>query len=100
MFTIIVLLTAVCGNLFISLFTLLKNPKSATNRLFFMFTFVIAVYLVSNYQINQQSTDLTAFFWVKLVMCIAALINIFFYLFHNQALDLQNTLYLPFLYFH
>ncbi|KKP59869.1 MAG: Sensory transduction histidine kinase [Candidatus Gottesmanbacteria bacterium GW2011_GWA1_34_13] len=80
MFTIIVLLTAVCGNLFISLFTLLKNPKSATNRLFFMFTFVIAVYLVSNYQINQQSTDLTAFFWVKLVMCIAALINIFFYL--------------------
>ena len=74
------LFIAFVGNIFLSLFTLFKNPKSSTNRLFFLFALTLSVYLVFNYQINLQVTDEGTLFWVKLVMTTALFIVLFFYL--------------------
>lgn len=71
---------ATVGNIFLGLFTLLKNPKSATGKLFFSFTFVLALYLAFNYTATHQVTDAGAAFWVRLVMTNAVGINVLFYL--------------------
>lgn len=73
-------IVAALGNIIIGLFTLLKNPKSATGKLFFAFTSVIALYIVGNYIATHQTTDAGAAFWVKLVMSNAVIINFLFYL--------------------
>ena len=64
----------------LSVFTLLNDPKNATNRLFFLFSLVLAFYLAANYQINLQDTDAGALFWVRLVMTSALFIVLLFYL--------------------
>lgn len=79
-FELIAVIIAVIGNIFLGLFTFLKNPKSRTNILFFLFTFIIAIYIIFNYLISQQSTAVATFFWVKMVMSIAPFINIVFFL--------------------
>ncbi len=71
---------ATLGNIFLGLFTLLKNPKSATGKLFFSFTFVLALYIAFNYTATHQTTDAGAAFWVRLVMTNAIGINVLFYL--------------------
>lgn len=85
-------LVAFIGNIFLSLFTLLKNPKSTTNRLFFLFTLSISIYLLFNYFITYQTTDSAAFFWVKMVMSIALFINLFFYLLSSTFPQQKITL--------
>ena len=77
---LIVVLVAFIGNIILALFTLYKNPKSATNILFFLFTLSLAIYLLLNYLLTQQTTDEATFFLVKMVMSIALFINLLFFL--------------------
>jgi len=79
-FEFIIVILAFIGNFFLSLFTLLKNPKSYTNKLFFFFGLSIAIYLILNYLSSIQSTDQSAFLWIKMVMSIAVVINLSFFL--------------------
>lgn len=74
-------LIALLGNFVIGLFTYHKNPKSHTNQLFFSFAVVIGLYLYTNYLSIYQSSDSGTFFWIKIVMSIAILINTVFFLF-------------------
>ncbi len=94
MFGLVILIIAFIGIIILSLFTLLKNPKSDTNRLFFLFSIINAFYLVINYQINLQTTDEGALFWVRLVMTIALFIVLLFYLltltFPGQKLEYKR----------
>lgn len=80
MFGLVVLVVAFIGIILLSLFTLLKNPKSATNRLLFMFSLTLAAYSVVNYLALHQSTDIQTFFWVKWLMSIVPLLNLFYFL--------------------
>ncbi len=75
-----IVVVAIIGNVGIGLFTLFKNSKHATNKLLFLFIVTIVLYLVSNAFLTSQTTDAGTFFWVKMVMSIAALINIAFFL--------------------
>lgn len=77
---LIIVIIAFIGNIFLGLFTLLKNPRGATNRLFFLFTLNLTVYLILNYLVSLQNTDQSAFFFVKMVMTIALFINLLFFL--------------------
>ncbi len=94
MFGLVILIIAFIGIIVLSLFTLLKNPKSATNKLFFLFSIVNAFYLVVNYQINLQTTAEGALFWVRLVMTSALYIVLLFYLlaqaFPGQKLEFRH----------
>lgn len=81
---LIVTVIATLGNLFLGILAFYKNPKSKTNFLFFIFTLLIAGYLVINYfalyflsQSNKQST----LFFVRLIFFLAFNINFLFYLF-------------------
>ncbi|HVA96272.1 MAG TPA: ATP-binding protein [Candidatus Acidoferrales bacterium] len=76
----VAVIIAIIGNISLSLFTLIKNPKSATNRLFFSFAALIALYITCNYILTHQTTSADTFFWVKIVMAIAPFINISFFL--------------------
>ena len=71
---------AIIGNISLSLFTLIKNPKSATNRFFFFFAALIAFYILCNYMLTHQITSTGTFFWVKIIMATAPFINIAFFL--------------------
>jgi signal transduction histidine kinase len=79
-FEVIGVLIATIGNILLGLFTLLKNYKSATGRLFFCFTLVLALYIGLNHVATIQTTNLAADFWVRLVMTNALLVNLFFFL--------------------
>lgn len=78
MLDLVVMLIALVGNSCLGLFTLFKNPKSATNKLFFLFSLSIAIYIVFNYFAIHDGSTLI---WVRAVMAVAVLINILFYLF-------------------
>src|SRR3989344_48007 len=82
-FDFLIVLIALVGNLFLGLFTLLKNPKSTTNKLFFFFTITMALYNIFNDIALHQSTDLATLFWIRSVISIALLINLLFFLFFN-----------------
>ena len=82
-FDFLIVLIALVGNLFLGLFTLLKNPKSTTNKLFFFFTITMALYNIFNDLALHQSTDLATLFWIRSVISIALLINLLFFLFVN-----------------
>ncbi len=75
-----ILIIALVGSGFLTLFTLLKNPNSHTNRLLFLFTLVIAFYNLFNYFISHQASNESTFFWIKMVMAVAVAINLLFYL--------------------
>ena len=64
-FDFLIVLIALVGNLFLGLFTLLKNPKSTTNKLFFFFTITMALYNIFNDLALHQSTDLATLFWIR-----------------------------------
>jgi len=78
-FDFLIVLIALVGNLFLGLFTLLKNPKSATNKLFFLFTISIAVYNLFNYLSIYQKDDQSTLFWIRSVISIALVINLLFF---------------------
>ncbi|MBP9814281.1 hypothetical protein KBC80_03745 [Candidatus Woesebacteria bacterium] len=70
---------ATVGNILLGLFTLLKNPKSATGKLFFCFTLVLALYIGFNHVATIQTANAAAGFWVRAVMANAVLVNVFFF---------------------
>lgn len=70
---------ATVGNILLGLFTLLKNPKSATGKLFFCFTLVLALYIGFNHIATIQTANTAAGFWVRAVMANAVLVNVFFF---------------------
>lgn len=70
---------ATIGNILLGLFTLLKNPKSATGKLFFCFTLVLALYIGFNHIATIQTASAVAGFWVRAVMANAVLVNVFFF---------------------
>lgn len=86
---LIAVIVAVVGNIFLGLFTFLKNPKSSTNKLFFLFTFALAAYLFTNFLLELQTNDVATFFWVRHVMAIALLINLLFFLLANTFPDVK-----------
>lgn len=69
------------GNILLGLFTYLKNPKSATNRLLFLFIASIVLYVLFNYLTLHQPTNEMTLFWVRKIMADAIIINILFFLF-------------------
>lgn len=79
-FEVMLVFVAVLGNISLGLFTLLRNPKSATSRLFFVFSLTMALYLVANFMIRLQTSNEMAFLWIRAVMSLAVFINLFFFL--------------------
>jgi signal transduction histidine kinase len=81
---LIVTIVASLGNLLLGSISLYKNPKSHTNRLFFCFTGVITLYLVTNYfailYLSLEDERMTLFF-VRIIFFLAFNINLLFYLF-------------------
>ena len=77
---LILVLVASFGNFSLGIFTLLRNPRSATNKLFFIFSITMVGYLFSNFFINYQQSGNGAFLWVRIVMSLALFINLFFFL--------------------
>ena len=76
--TIVIVASAI--NLFLGIFTLLKNYKSVTNRLFFLFATSLSVYNFFNYVSQHQNNDQSTLLWIRLVMFIALTINLLFFL--------------------
>lgn len=76
----VIVIIALVGNLSLGVFTLLKNWKSATNILFFLFSLSIAGYIYLNQLALISSIDQVSFFWTKGVMALASIINLLFFL--------------------
>lgn len=81
---LVVTIIAALGNIVLGSISLYKNPRSQTNRLFFMFTGVITLYLVVNYfavlYLSRADEEMTLFF-VRIIFFLAFNINLLFYLF-------------------
>ena len=77
-FEIPILVIALLGVIFIGLFTYYKNPKSATNQLFFLFSLTLVVYLGFNNLALHQYTEIVTFFWLKLLMSSVAVLNLLY----------------------
>ena len=74
-----IVVAASIGTLFLGLFTLLKNSKSFTNKLLFLFTLAISTYNIFNYFALYSWNATQILFWVRSIMGIALIINILFY---------------------
>ncbi len=90
--------SALVINAIIGLFTLTRNPKSATSQLFSLFVFTLALYLLIN-QFSLLPLELsTTLFWMRTVMIIALAVNILFFLlvkaFPSNKLNLSNKSWL------
>lgn len=68
------------GTSVLGLFTYYKNPKSVTNRLLFIFSLVLTLYSLVNYLSTHSQSEIFVFFLVKLVMSLALIINLVFFL--------------------
>lgn len=75
----IVALTSL-GSVLLGLFTYLKNTRSATNILFFIFAIILSLYNLVNYAASGQSDSQQTFLLVKQIMSLAAMINLTFFL--------------------
>lgn len=76
----IIVLTAFVGNIVLGLFTYFKNPHHSTNKLFFLFTATVGLYLLINYLALHQSTDPATLALIHAVMALALIINLLFLL--------------------
>lgn len=94
-----VVLIAVIGGGFLGLFTYLKNPKSATNILFFAFTITLTIYNLFNYLALHQSDDAATLFWIRTIISIALFINLLFFLlvkaFPQTKIEIKNFILWP-----
>lgn len=89
---LLILIFGVLLNNTLGLIVALRNPKSATNTLFFLFSIDIAVWSVANY-IAISSTDLlTALYWTRIVMALAVPQAILFFLLLSTIPNKQLTL--------
>ncbi len=75
-----ILLFSLLANLLLGLFVYHRNPKSATNGLFFLLSLDIAVWSVTNYLALTTSNLLTALYITRIVMALAVPQAILFYL--------------------
>lgn len=73
-------LLAFVSILLLGVFTFQSSPKSITNRLFFIFSLTLAIYIGVNYFATIPNTDSLAIFWIRLVMGVALCTNIFYFL--------------------
>ena len=71
---------AILLTFFLGFFTYLKNPKSATNMLFFIFSIAICSYNLFNFFSLNQSSGYVSLIWVRLIMAVAVFINLLFFL--------------------
>jgi signal transduction histidine kinase len=69
---ILVTILTAFANTLLGLFTLVKNPRSATNQLFFLLTIIISSWAVSNYFSLHSSTPEQTLFWIRMVMLITS----------------------------
>ncbi len=67
-------LTAVI-NLLLGLIVYLKNPNSATNRLFFLLASVFVGWSIVNY-LSEHPVWFGQIIWIRLVLCFGALLNL------------------------
>jgi signal transduction histidine kinase len=92
---LIIVVGAIIGNFILGLLSLLKNPNNITNRLFSLFTMVICFYLGANYLSLHQASPILFLLFVRMVMSLAAFINLLFFLlaytFPSGKLDLSHT---------
>lgn len=68
------------GTSVLGLFTYFKNPKSSTNKLLFVFSIILTLYSVINHYSTHSNSEAWVFLLVKLVMSLALLINLVFFL--------------------
>lgn len=71
MFIALTIFTTI-SNLFLGLITFYKNPKSSTNRFFFLLTIILALWSCSNYYSLANTTPTSILFWIRVVMAITA----------------------------
>lgn len=92
---LMIVITAILGNFLLGLLAFFNNPKNDTNRLFSVFALIISVYLGVNFLSVHQPTPAMFLFLIRVVMSLAILINLFFYLltqvFPNRKISLSQT---------
>lgn len=79
----LIVIVGALGNAIIGLVAYLRNTKSATNRWFGIFSFLMASYLVVNQLAITQSDDGLTLFWIRAVMIIAPPIVFSFFVLVN-----------------
>lgn len=88
-------LISTAGTITIGLLTLIKNPRRATNVLFFILTMTIAAWASATYFSNQAEVDLL--WWVRAVITVGAVLNFFvfltLYVFPSGKLDIPAPLF-------
>lgn len=89
---VLLTISAFIGNILLGLLTLYKSAKSATNRLFFIFTVLLAVYLTTNYLSLTRLTSEGTHFWINTVMAVVPLLNMVFFLLVHTFPSAQNKL--------
>lgn len=77
---LITIFTAI-SNIILGCFVYFKNPKSTTNRLFFILTIIITSWTITNFISLQSSNAVTALFWIRTVMFIVSFWGLIFFLF-------------------
>lgn len=90
--TIVLVAVASIGIILLGLFTYQSSPKSITNRLFFIFSLTLALYISTNYLATTQIVDAISLFWIRIVMGIALLINIFYFFLVYEFPNISRTL--------
>jgi signal transduction histidine kinase len=80
-FELLIVAISSIGNLVLGLFTLIKNPKSVTNKLFLSLTLTLSLYVLFNFFAINQVSDAATLFWIRMVMAVALFIGWLFFLF-------------------
>lgn len=95
--TLLIVLIATLGSVLLGVFTYTKNYRSQTHIFFLLFALTISAYNVANFIALQQPVSQLSLFWIKIVMLLALLINLFFlYLassFPSQTLKLPRKFF-------
>ncbi len=87
-----ILIFGVLLNNTLGLLVALRNPKSVTNTLFFLFSIDIALWSVANYIAISSADLLTALYWTRIVMALAVPQAILFFLLLSTIPNKQLTL--------
>ena len=92
---------AIAINLILGLFIILKNPRSATNRLFFTFAVTNAVWALFNYLSLRPPLDSSAIFWIRAHLAVstfhASLFLLLIVNFPRQHLAVSKNKLIPYM---
>lgn len=72
-------LLAILGSVLLGIFTFSRNFRSQTHIFFLLFTLTTSIYNLINFFALQEPNPQIALFWIRIVMMVAILMNIFFY---------------------